>query len=115
MIGDPKPERKKKRQRHGDSIMQKKKECYICAAYDLHNLRRYTGLHRHHIYAGVNRKTSEAEGFTCWLCQEHHTVGRSAVHNNIDMMRYLQMKCQEEYEKTHSREEFMQLLHRNYL
>ena len=51
----------------------------------------------------------------CWLCIEHHTQGSEAVHNNIRNMRILQQEAQQAYEKTHTREEFVRLIGRNYM
>ena len=72
-------------------------------------------LQEHHIFGGPNRPVSEAEGLKCWLCLEHHTRGPEAVHNNIRNMRILQQDAQQAYEKTHTREEFVRLIGRNYL
>ena len=90
------------------SILQTEKECYICHAQ--------VGLEDHHIFFGVGlRPISERNGFKCWLCQLHHRDGKYGVHGNrqIDLM--LKRVCQEEYEKTHSRQEWMKLIKRNYL
>ena len=51
----------------------------------------------------------------CWLCIEHHTQGPEAVHNNIRNARILQQAAQQAYEKTHTREEFVRLIGRNYM
>lgn len=52
---------------------------------------------------------------TCYLCPEHHILGSRAVHNNQENMRILQQDGQRAYERTHTREEFMELIGRNYL
>lgn len=52
---------------------------------------------------------------TCYLCLEHHIWGPGAVHNNQENMRILQQDGQRAYERTHTREEFMELIGRNYL
>ena len=69
---------------------------------------------RHEIYYGANRKMSIREGFVVLLCPHHHT-GNGGVHFNREMDLKLKEKCQLEYEKTHTREEFMSLVGRNYL
>lgn len=79
------------------------------------NFRVHRVVHEHHVYEGVNRAISEANGFKVYLCLAHHIDGPKAVHNNQENMRLLQRECQEEYELTHTREEFMSLTHRNYL
>lgn len=111
----PKMPVKKRRKKHKASILQKKDgTCYLCRR--LHNDgRRHGSLHEHHIYPGANRRISEAEGFKVYLCPEHHESGREAAHRNIGSLRTLQQDCQREYEKTHSRGQFMQLVGRNYL
>lgn len=55
------------------SVLQKEKECYLCGSE--------LNLHRHHCLYGNTRKNAEEDGFTVWLCQEHHT-GQSGVHMN---------------------------------
>lgn len=91
------------------SILQSERVCYITSRTD--------HLHEHHIYGGANRKVSEANGFKVWLTYDMHNGNNpAAVHNNpnkgFDLM--LKVKCQEIFEQTHSREEFMCLIGRNY-
>lgn len=90
------------------SIIQKEKECFICGST--------LNLEEHHIYFGNGlREKSERHGFKCFLCQYHHRDSKGGVHGNrqIDLM--LKRVCQKEYEKTHSRQEWMKLIKRNYL
>lgn len=112
----PKPKRKKKRKKHKESIMQNKEDrhCYLCMK--LHNdYRCHTIMHEHHIFGGPNREISEAEGLKVYLCLDHHIDGPEAVHNNIQNMRILQQDGQSAYERTHTREEFVDLFGRNYI
>lgn len=91
------------------SILQEKKECYIC--HSTYN------LHCHHLYFGVqHRKISGENGFMVYLCYEHHE-GNNGVHgrNGHTLDLYLKRKCQEKFEETHSREEFMKLIGKNYI
>ncbi|MDE7326281.1 MAG: hypothetical protein K2N63_08410 [Lachnospiraceae bacterium] len=112
----PKNSRKKKRKiSHPPSILhQDNGTCYLCLKLD-HNLRIYKDLETHHIFGGPNRKISEANGFKVALCIRHHRTGPDAVHNKIGNLRMLQKDAQREYEKTHTREQFMELIGRNYL
>lgn len=111
----PKPQRKKKRKRHKASILHcKDGTCYLCMKLK-EDYRIYPVVHEHHIYDGPNRSISEAEGLKVYLCLEHHIWGPCAVHNNKENMRLLQMDGQRAYERTHTREEFMELIGRNYL
>lgn len=111
----PKTPTKKKRKVHKKSILHSKDgTCYLCIR--IHNDHRiHWTTHEHHIYGGPNRPISEAKGFKVHLCLDHHEFGPEAVHNNIDNLRLLQQDAQREYEKTHTRQQFMQLIGRNYL
>lgn len=91
------------------SIIQSKKKCFICS--------KQTGLHDHHIYFGVaKRPISEKHGFKVWLCYEHHE-GAYGVHGSkgheLDI--FLKQTCQKKYEETHSRNEFIALIGKNYI
>lgn len=111
----PKPGKKKKRKQHKKSILHGKNgTCYLCMKLN-GDYRTKRIIHRHHVYGGPNRPISEAEGFTVYLCLEHHEEGPEAVHNNKENKRLIQKDCQREYEKTHTRQQFMDLIRRNYL
>lgn len=118
MVGYPKQTRRqrKRRIRHPESILQKKDgTCYLCIR--LHNdyvQHRY--LEEHHIFPGnPGRRISEEYGLKVYLCAAHHRDGVAAVHRNQKMMRMLQREAQRQWEKTHTREEWMELIGRNYL
>lgn len=88
------------------SIIQTEKQCYFC-----HTTK---DLALHHIYGGKNRKVSDKHGFTVYLCHNHHT-GDEGVHKDETALMVFKTLCQEEFEKTHSREEFLRLIGRSYL
>ena len=91
------------------SILQSRKRCYIC--------RKEFDIHDHHIYFGnAKRKISEKHGFKVWLCQEHHqgTYGVHGKHGH-ELDKFLKEICQSKYEVTHTREQFINLIGRNYL
>ena len=91
-----------------DSILQTERECFITGAT--------TGLHRHHIYFGnPNRKISEQNGFWVWLRQDWHNGASYGVHFNHALDLQLKRECQEKFEETHTRQEFIQLIGKNYL
>jgi hypothetical protein len=71
--------------------------------------------HLHEIFYGTaNRQISIANKFQVRLCMDHHT-GQHGVHSNIVFDLSLKRQAQEEFEKTHTREEFLKLIGRNYL
>lgn len=96
---------------HNYSILQgKSKRCYFTDTE--------TGpLERHHIYFGAGmRQISDKHGFWVWLKPEWHR-GTQGVHgrdgHKIDLR--LKQDCQRKFEETHTREEFMAIIGRNYL
>ena len=109
-----KAQRKKRRIKHPPSILQKNRQGYLCEKFGI--IRYWTYLEEHHIFDGnPGRRISEENGFKVKLCAGHHRTGEKAVHKDIVMMRILQQDAQRAYEKTHTREQWMILLGRNYL
>lgn len=115
MIGFPKMQPRRRSKKHGVSILQKKDGvCYLCEK--LHkSCRQHACLHKHHIFGGARRQISEAAGLFVYLCPEHHETGPEAVHREYAMMRMLQEDAQREYEKSHTRAEWMALIGKNYI
>ena len=66
-------------------------------------------------FGTANRKNSEIHGFKVNLCLGHHRGSNEAVHNNRETDLLLKKMCQEEYEKTHTRQEFVQIIGKSYL
>lgn len=90
------------------TVIQNEKVCYVCGT--IHN------LHDHHIFYGTsNRRQSEKHGLKVWLCEYHHNMSDEGVHFNKEFDLHLKQKAQKEFEKTHSREEFLRVFGRNYL
>ena len=70
----------------------------------------------HEVYFGTaNRKISIKNGFCVGLCHAHHNMSNQGVHFNKDNDLELKRTYQKEYEKTHSREDFIKLIGRSYL
>ena len=116
MIGYPKPKYKQPRMAHPQSILQEKDgTCYLCRKLD-GIYAPVKGIEEHHAFPGDPwRQISETHGFKVYLCQMHHRIGPAAVHNDAEMLRLIQRDIQEEYEQTHSREEWMAIMGKNYL
>lgn len=90
------------------SILSTEKRCYLCGST--------VNIEDHHIYFGNGlRNKSERHGFKCFLCEFHHRDQRNGVHGNRQIDLRLKQDCQREFEKTHSHEEFMRIIKRNYL
>lgn len=70
----------------------------------------------HHIYGGYGRrKISEREGFIIPLTNAEHNMSDEAIHFNKELDLYWKQRCQAKYEETHTREQFIKLIGRNYL
>ncbi len=113
----PKAPGKKHRKKHMRSIIQSKDGgCYLCER--LHGDYGIKQTEEHHVYFGRGqREISEANGFKVYLCRAHHQHdgGPEAVHRNHDTCLLVQQDVQRAFEKRHSRQEFMDLIGRNYL
>ena len=100
------------------SIIQTEKECYICrCVYGVENRRR---LECHHVFGGsANRKKSDKDGLTVWLCSEHHR-GNNGVHDNPNdpiLADWLKKRAQKIYMEKNgaSVEDFIKRYGRSYL
>lgn len=98
------------------SIMHEKDgTCYLCRCLDSNNYY-HRDIQEHHVFFGTaNRKLSEKYGLKVYLCIYHHTGGPEAVHQNARNAEILKRDAQQIFEKTHTREEFMEIFGRNWL
>ena len=95
------------------SYIQDKKECYLCRKL---GVSKEYPLHLHHVFEGnANRRISDEMGAVIWLCPEHHNMSNCGIHFNKDVDLEVKREAQRKYEETHTREEFMDLIGRNYL
>lgn len=84
-----------------------KKRCLVCGTI--------FNLHRHHVFGAGNRKYAEQDGLWVYLCGHHHNLSKDGVHFNKELDIGLKQLGQTTYEKTHTRQEFMERYGRNYL
>ena len=92
------------------SIMQTKKECYICGTT--------IWLEEHHVFGGTaNRKMSEKYGLKIYLCHRHHNEPPDGIHFDKWLRDRIkseaQRKFMEYYNKT--KEDFIVIFGKNYL
>ena len=86
------------------------KACKICGTT--------LNIPRHRIFGGSNRQISERYkeyGFVVYLCAKHHNASSEGVHYNKALDLKLKQEAQKQWERTRTREEFIQLIGRNYL
>ena len=76
--------------------------CFICGLpkQDLHEL-----------LGGRNRLNSIKWGYVIPLCRSHHQM----LHNNTRLIEEYKQKCQRHFEKTHTRQEWLDIFKKNYL
>lgn len=89
---------KLERQRDKDII--KEGICEFCGNYS-------KKLDPHEVYGGSNRKRSIKHKFIKLICRE--------CHSNENIINQLKIDTQKEYEKTHTRAEFIAIVGRSYL
>ena len=95
-------------------LHEKDGTCYLCVRLG-NDYRTHKYLEKHHVFAGKNRRISDQNGLTVWLCHEHHRTSAAAVHVCQGNLRIIQEDAQREYEKTHTRDQWMKLIGKNYL
>lgn len=90
------------------SILNNLNKCYFCNR---------PAQNKHEVFFGrKNRQISIENGFCVGLCAWHHNLGgKECVHENREMDLILKRLYQQEYEKNHSREDFINLIGKSYL
>lgn len=90
-----------------ESILTGAERCYFCG--------KTVGLERHHVFAGVaNRRIADRLGMWVNCCHECHT-GKNGVQYDPVKNRQLKADAQRAFERTHTREEWMRIIGKNYL
>ena len=91
--------------------MQSEKVCYMCGRNG-----NCDPLESHHIFGASNRDNSEKYGLKVWLCGDRcHRNGPNAVHKSRFSNLMLKSLGQTEFEKTHTRLEFVEIFGKSYL
>jgi len=90
----------KKLERNRDKNLNKKGKCDNCGKY-------YKKLDPHEVYGGSNRKRSIQNNFVALLCRN--------CHNDKTVLKELKEKYQKEFEKEHTREDFIKIIGKSYL
>lgn len=91
-----------------ESIVDDERRCYECGVR--------ANLELHHIYKGPKRDAADRHGLTVYLCKTHHT-GHNGVHgkNGHELDIELKQLGQKAFEKTKTREEFIEIFGKSYL
>ncbi len=89
-----------KLERQRDKDLVKYGQCEFCHKYSKR-------LDPHEVYGGSNRQRSIKNKFVKLLCKE--------CHSNEEIINQLRKDVQKEYEKNHTREEFIKIIGKSYL
>lgn len=96
------------------SKLQDNKVCWVCGCRD--------NLHYHHVFFGTaNRKCSDEDGMTVWLCGPHHNMSSAGVHFNKLLDNKLKQYAERVWLATYAKdsnepiEDFIKRYGRNYL
>lgn len=89
-----------KLERQRDKEIVKSGICEFCGKFSKR-------LDPHEVYGGSNRKRSIKYKFIKLLCRE--------CHSNENIINQLRIDTQKEYEKTHTKEEFIKLIGKSYI
>lgn len=91
------------------SILQTKKECYVCKST--------LNIHIHEVFYGKNRQKSIEDGCCIYLCGKHHNQSNEGIHFNhkldIQVKQAMEKKWIESNNKTI--EDFITRYGRNYI
>ena len=92
-----------KLERNRKSILTDNLEkCFICGG---------TANDLHEIFSGGSRKASMIHDFVIPICRKCHNV----ITINYELNLRLKKLCQEKFEETHERSEFLSIIHKSYL
>lgn len=89
-----------KLERQRDKNIIKTGRCDYCHRENKH-------LDPHEVYGGSNRKRSITNGFVKKLCRK--------CHSDEEIIKQLRIDTQIEFEKTHTREEFIKIIGQSYI
>lgn len=87
------------------SVIQKDcSKCFVCG--------KGGELHPHHIFNSSYKKKSEEDGYIIFV---HNIPCHQKIHSKSGEAKYYKMYAQKDYEKSHTREEFIKRYGKSYL
>lgn len=97
------------------SIMQQKDGCcYLCMKLNQDYSQKY--VEEHHCLNGTaNRRLSTRYGLMIYVCPEHHTQGKNAIHNDASTMLMVKQDAQKAFEDSFPDLDFRAIFGKNYL
>lgn len=95
------------------SIMQTRRECYVCRMK--YNVSTVDMLEEHHVLNGPLRPVAEKYGLKVWLCHRHHNEPPEGVHYNAETMHWLKGEAQKAFERAYGHDFWMHEVRKDYL
>lgn len=92
--------KQEKLERDRDKNIKKSGVCEFCK-------KKSDRLDPHEVYGGSNRKRSIQNNFVAMICRK--------CHSNEKVIAELRVRYQKEFEKTHTREEFIKIIGKSYI
>lgn len=89
------------------NLLQNEKCCYVTG--------KTVNLHRHHVFGGARRKSSEKWGCWVYLTAEMHNMSNKGVHFNRELDLRIKRDTQRAFEELYGHEKFMKVFGKNYL
>ena len=95
------------------SIMQSRRECYVCRM--LYGVVTERGLEEHHVLNGPLRPMAEQYGLKVWLCHRHHNEPGYSAHFDHRLRLYLKKQAQRSFEAVYDHRQWMEMVGKDYL
>lgn len=91
------------------SIISNERRCFICGSC--------RNLELHHVFGGANRKRSDKDGLTVYLCHYCHNEPPNGVHHNKAINDQLKMITQKRWQAAYNKtkDDFIKSYGKNYL
>ena len=96
-----------------ESIMQSRRECYVCRMkYGVETVK---DLEEHHVLNGPLRPVAEQYGLKVWLCHRHHNEPGYSAHFDHKLRLYLKKQAQRSFEDVYGHRQWMAVVGKDYL
>ncbi len=95
------------------SIMQSRRECYVCRMkYGVETVK---DLEEHHVLNGPLRPVAEQYGLKVYLCHRHHNEPGYSAHFDHKLRLYLKKQAQRSFEDVYGHRQWMAVVGKDYL
>ena len=95
------------------SIMQTRRECYVCRMKE--NVMTVKDLEEHHVLNGPLRPVAEQYGLKVYLCHRHHNEPGYSAHFDHKLRLYLKKQAQRSFEDVYGHRQWMAVVGKEYL